>query len=601
MSQAPQEPPAGPPSQPSPADGRRRTQPLGGRRNRGRSRRRSQSSSSSCSARTTRTTRRTRPPPRRPTTPETTATEEATTEEATTEETTTEEAPTTTEAGPPPPQRVVVVVRNGAARRRREARGDRAGRPGRAHRPRRRHRRGAPARLRPDRRRRARAAGAHQRSARRRPAYSRSSSRSAASRSPSSSRHLTRRDPYPLAHGLGGVRDLPVPGWLFYWGASIVLVVSFVALWALWQRPLLAEASRGRPLPEARGDRVEQRAPDPPRRRSRSRSSSSSSTAAAIGDTSPDENLAPRFVFVYFWLGRPGAQRALRERLDGAEPVAGGRRRRRLDLGAHRPPLGDAVRVPGAARAAGRAPSSCSRSRPSSSRTGTTATRARSRSRSSSTASSPGSRCSPTAATSGPRTARRFAVYFGLLARIAPFGGARDGRLVVRWPFTGLANLDARPGTLAFIAVMLGSVAFDGFSQTDYWAVDVRAKLTREVIERSPDPGGRGRRPGRAHGPRAHDRPRRARLHRRHEDRGAGRALRRRPDRRVPRQPRPDRARLRRRALLLVPRARVAVPGDLRLRPVRLRLGPVRDGGRGPAGSTSSPRRRSGTPRSRRS
>jgi hypothetical protein len=78
-----------------------------------------------------------------------------------------------------------------------------------------------------------------------------------------------------------------------------------------------------------------------------------------------------------------------------------------------------------------------------------------------------------------------FAVYFSLLARIAPFG-ERDGRLVARWPFTGLTNLDPRPGTLAFIAVMLGSVAFDGFSQTDYWAVDVRAKLTREVIERSP-------------------------------------------------------------------------------------------------------------------
>ena len=53
----------------------------------------------------------------------------------------------------------------------------------------------------------------------------------------------------PLAHGIGGVRDLPVPGWLFYWGAAIVLVLSFVALWALWKRPLLAEASRGRPVP----------------------------------------------------------------------------------------------------------------------------------------------------------------------------------------------------------------------------------------------------------------------------------------------------------------------------------------------------------------
>jgi hypothetical protein len=46
------------------------------------------------------------------TAPETT-TEEATTEETTTEETTTEEAPTTTQAEPQGPQRVVVVVRDG--------------------------------------------------------------------------------------------------------------------------------------------------------------------------------------------------------------------------------------------------------------------------------------------------------------------------------------------------------------------------------------------------------------------------------------------------------------------------------------------------------
>ena len=53
----------------------------------------------------------------------------------------------------------------------------------------------------------------------------------------------------PLAHGLGGVTDLPVPLWLFYYGAALVLIVSFVALYALWKRPLLARASRGRPLP----------------------------------------------------------------------------------------------------------------------------------------------------------------------------------------------------------------------------------------------------------------------------------------------------------------------------------------------------------------
>ena len=60
------------------------------------------------------------------------------------------------------------------------------------------------------------------------------------------------------------------------------------------------------------------------------------------------------------------------------------------------------------------------------------------------------------------------------------------GRLVVRWPFTGLTGFDARPGSLAFVAVMLGSVAFDGFSQTEQW-VDFRANLMRPVIEESPD------------------------------------------------------------------------------------------------------------------
>jgi hypothetical protein len=37
----------------------------------------------------------------------------------------------------------------------------------------------------------------------------------------------------PLAHGIGAVRDLPVPMWLFYYGAGVVLIVSFVALGAL--------------------------------------------------------------------------------------------------------------------------------------------------------------------------------------------------------------------------------------------------------------------------------------------------------------------------------------------------------------------------------
>jgi hypothetical protein len=61
-----------------------------------------------------------------------------------------------------------------------------------------------------------------------------------------------------------------------------------------------------------------------------------------------------------------------------------------------------------------------------------------------------------------------FAVAFGYLARMAPLT-AIDGRLRFRWPFTGLAGDEPVPGSLAVIAVMLGSVAFDGVSRTSNW------------------------------------------------------------------------------------------------------------------------------------
>ena len=61
-----------------------------------------------------------------------------------------------------------------------------------------------------------------------------------------------------------------------------------------------------------------------------------------------------------------------------------------------------------------------------------------------------------------------FAVAFGYLARMAPLT-AIDGRLRFRWPFTGLAGAEPVPGSLAVIAVMLGSVGFDGVSRTSNW------------------------------------------------------------------------------------------------------------------------------------
>jgi hypothetical protein len=51
----------------------------------------------------------------------------------------------------------------------------------------------------------------------------------------------------PFAHALVARQDLPVPAWLFAWGASIVLIASFFALAAAWRKPRFEDA-RWRPL-----------------------------------------------------------------------------------------------------------------------------------------------------------------------------------------------------------------------------------------------------------------------------------------------------------------------------------------------------------------
>jgi hypothetical protein len=290
---------------------------------------------------------------------------------------------------------------------------------------------------------------------------------------------------FQLAHGLGGVKDLPVPGWLFYYGAALVLILSFVALWALWKRPLLERASQGRALPQGLEAVIRRRA-------LRILAGAVSFAlfllvlvAAAIGDTSPDENIAPRFVFVVFWLGLPALSVLLGNVWTVLSPWRAAadaaawtweRAGLRWDTPfAYPERLG---RWPGALLLFAFAALELAYWDPGDPRALAFAIILY-------------SAITWLAMLAFGRdewteSGEAFAVYFGLLARIAPFG-ERAGRLIVRWPFTGLTGLDPRPGTLAFVAVMLGSVAFDGFSQTDYWAVDFRARLMRPVIQRSPD------------------------------------------------------------------------------------------------------------------
>jgi hypothetical protein len=65
--------------------------------------------------------------------------------------------------------------------------------------------------------------------------------------------------------------------------------------------------------------------------------------------------------------------------------------------------------------------------------------------------------------------AEAFAVYFGLIAAIAPLERDPEGRVVMRPPLSGLAQVQHRPGLLAVVMVALGSTTFDGVSRMQWW------------------------------------------------------------------------------------------------------------------------------------
>ena len=266
------------------------------------------------------------------------------------------------------------------------------------------------------------------------------------------------------AHGIQLTTDLPIPEWLFAWAAAVVLVASFVALATLWPAPRFA-------APRERDWLRYPRSLEP--------------VCGAIGIALfvivvysgiagaqlPYSNLAPAFIYVAFWVG----------------------------LAFLSVFLGDAFRPFNPWRAFARA-------------LAWTAARAR-RGR-------PGAEplpypsglgrwpavagilcfawlelCSSTTMRTDPETlaflalayaavqligmslygieawsdrADGFSVYFGLFAMMAPLRWA-DGQIHRRKPFVGVLGLEMLPGTVALIAVMIGSTSFDGLSNGTVW------------------------------------------------------------------------------------------------------------------------------------
>jgi hypothetical protein len=269
------------------------------------------------------------------------------------------------------------------------------------------------------------------------------------------------------AHGLVQRANLPIPEEMFFGAAAIVLIVSFLALAALWPKPKL-ERDHWRPLPGPVG---------------RALGSPVLETACGVlgvlllavvivsalaGTENALDNFAPTFVFIIFWVGlafasalfgnvfaafspwraigrasgwtmrrvrggQPLRHRAYPDRLGRWPAVAGvfGFTWIELASGWGEDPRMLAVAVLGytaitlAAQAV----------------FGTDV---------------------------WTRRGEAFAVYFDLFSRIAPLE-RRKGVVGLRPPLGGLPHLEVVAGTVPLVLVMIGTVTFDGISVGQLW------------------------------------------------------------------------------------------------------------------------------------
>jgi hypothetical protein len=269
----------------------------------------------------------------------------------------------------------------------------------------------------------------------------------------------------PVAHALVARKDLPVPTWLFAWGASIVLIVSFFALSVGWRTPRF-ERDRWRPFGAGL---------------SRALLGAPAQIACGLigvfllclaiyaglrGTEAPDRNFALTFLYVTTWLGFPlfsvflgdvfrpfNPWRAVGRAAGGAFSALAGQRPSHL-------------RYP---EALGRWPAAF----------GLLAVVWLEIVYGASGGVAVG--LDPHAAAVGAlvysgytlvmmavfgteqwcRTGEVFSVYFGIFGRLGCFG-VEDGRLGVRRPFSAATTWATVPGSAAVVIASIASTSFDG-------------------------------------------------------------------------------------------------------------------------------------------
>jgi hypothetical protein len=268
------------------------------------------------------------------------------------------------------------------------------------------------------------------------------------------------------AHGLVQRANLPIPEWLFGWAAAAVLVVSFAALALLWPRPRL-EDTPWKPLPWGIGKALGSRATEVVCGAIGVAALAIVIAAGYVGKGTALDNLAPTFILINFWVGMVFASIL----------------------------FGDVFRAFNPWRALGRLADGRFRTRPYPERLGCWPAAAGLLvftwiELASGWGEQPGTLVSAALgytilmlagqAVYGVETWTQrgdaFAVYFNLFARVSPFE-TRHREVGVRPPLSGLPRLEPMPGIVAFVAVMIGTVTFDGLSQGSLWQ-DLAVDLT---------------------------------------------------------------------------------------------------------------------------
>lgn len=265
------------------------------------------------------------------------------------------------------------------------------------------------------------------------------------------------------AHGIAQRADLPIPEWLFAWGAALVLLASFAALAVLWPRPVLAGLR----------DRVLLGVP----RVFEILAGVLGIAAFAItvyaglaGNQTATANLAPTMVFVLFWVGIPVLSACVGDVFAAVSPWrATGRA---VGWVAQRVAGGGGLPAPMTyPERLGRWPAAAgiflfawvelayvNRDHPQ-----TLAILALVY------AAVMLVGMSLYGVEAWVRNADAFGVAFGLIALLAPLRWG-EGRVRLQWPLAGAIRMPQIAGGSAVVLTMIGTTSFDGFSQGALWS-----------------------------------------------------------------------------------------------------------------------------------